>query len=55
MAISTAPAVDPAMIDRRGEGFSFFVSEVVGVWLALGPEATPFVLGTVLMVASVDS
>lgn len=45
MAISIAPAVEPAMIERRGEGFSFLLEG--GGRLVFMP-----VLGTVVLILS---
>ena len=45
MAISMAPAVEPAMIERRGEGFSFLLKG--GGRLVFMP-----VLGTVVLILS---
>lgn len=45
MAISMAPAVEPAMIERRGEGFSFLLEG--GGRLVFMP-----VLGTVVLILS---
>lgn len=52
MAISTAPAVEPAMMERRGEGFSFLGSLVVVVSFVL--DVVPMVAGGILILSGLE-